>query len=802
MDGYCIEGEIASILWDIFDGTDATERDYMSWGFDEIFYVLQTQNPDDITDFWFDMIILWNDMDTCIGPLSTIFWNYGINRDYYAPYDGFISINAGASYTRSASVTLTLSCKDWGSGVTYMRFSNDVGATWSGWYAYSTTVSWTLNPGDGWKWVDVQFRDGVDYLTPALSIYDGIYLDTTPPTGSITINDGNPTYTKSTSVTLYLAYSDNLGVAMVYYGNAGGSWVGPFSPAETQAWTLSSGDGMKTVWYLIYDHAGNYYMVGDSIILDTTVPTGSIVINSGNPAYTESTSVTLYLTCSDDLAGVAVVYYRSEGESWVGPFSPTATQAWTLPSGDGTKTVYYLIIDYAGNSYTCSDSITLDTVSPVGSIVIDSGATYTNSRWVTLTLSATDAGSGVAYMRFADDYPTLTWSDWHSYAATFDFYIDNPGDGSKAIDVQFIDWAEHYTVAGGIYDAIVLDTAAPTGSIVINSGDPAYTESTSVTLYLTYSDSLSGVAAVFYSNDGESWQGPSSPTATQAWTLASGDGTKTVYYMIYDNALNYYVCSDSIVLDTRPHDVAVVDVTTSRTVVGSGYTVQIDVTIENHGPFTESFNVTVYYGNSAITPEQWETFWSLGDVNRDGYINGTDQNLLSTAFGSTPSSANWNPWADLNQDLRVNMVDISIFAYNYGLEIWTYAISGSIIGTLPVIDLAAGGTQTLTFTWGTSDMSYGNYIICGYAVPILGKGPPLGKEVDRADNTFVDGTVTITIAGDIDGDYNVDYDDFIVLAGAYGSTIGQPAYNSAADIDGDGDVDYSDFIALAGNYGQ
>ncbi len=58
------------------------------------------------------------------------------------------------------------------------------------------------------------------------------------------------------------------------------------------------------------------------------------------------------------------------------------------------------------------------------------------------------------------------------------------------------------------------------------------------------------------------------------------------------------------------------------------------------------------------------------------------------------------------------------------------------------------------------------------------------------------------ITGDIDRDGDVDYDDFVILAGAYGSRRGQPAYEPEADFDIDGDVDYDDFIALAGNYGK
>jgi len=61
-----------------------------------------------------------------------------------------------------------------------------------------------------------------------------------------------------------------------------------------------------------------------------------------------------------------------------------------------------------------------------------------------------------------------------------------------------------------------------------------------------------------------------------------------------------------------------------------------------------------------------------------------------------------------------------------------------------------------------------------------------------------------TLAGDCDKDsgHDVDYDDFTILAGAYGSKRGDPGYDERADFDNDDDVDYDDFIVLAGNYGR
>ena len=66
-------------------------------------------------------------------------------------------------------------------------------------------------------------------------------------------------------------------------------------------------------------------------------------------------------------------------------------------------------------------------------------------------------------------------------------------------------------------------------------------------------------------------------------------------------------------------------------------------------------------------------------------------------------------------------------------------------------------------------------------------------------HSTIDGAVFVTIAGDIDGDGDVDSDDFYLFAGAYGSS---PPSNPNCDIDNDGDVDSDDFYIFAGNYGK
>jgi len=133
----------------------------------------------------------------------------------------------------------------------------------------------------------------------------------------------------------------------------------------------------------------------------------------------------------------------------------------------------------------------------------------------------------------------------------------------------------------------------------------------------------------------------------------------------------------------------------------------------------------------------------------------------------------------------------------YGLEIWTYFISGSVIGNQTVYNLPPGASTVLTFTWNTTGVPYGNYTISAYAVPIL------CEETDRADNNYnMDDIVLVTIAGDLDGDGDVDSYDFYLFSAKYGSEEGDEFYHANWDFDGDGDVDSFDFYIFSGKYGQ
>jgi hypothetical protein len=105
--------------------------------------------------------------------------SYTLYRDTAAP-SGTISINSGATYTNSTSVTLNLSATNPTAGdpVFDMRFSND-GTTYGPWVPYAASAPYALPAGDGSKTVFVEFRNGAGAISAAAS--HSIILDTTPP---------------------------------------------------------------------------------------------------------------------------------------------------------------------------------------------------------------------------------------------------------------------------------------------------------------------------------------------------------------------------------------------------------------------------------------------------------------------------------------------------------------------------------------------------------------------------------------------------------------------------------------------
>ena len=149
-------------------------------------------------------------------------------------------------------------------------------------------------------------------------------------------------------------------------------------------------------------------------------------------------------------------------------------------------------------------------------------------------------------------------------------------------------------------------------------------------------------------------------------------------------------------------------------VVGEGYSVPIDIMVENQGHFPETFDVTVYVemisinttmvtltsGNFTTLTVLWNTTgWTkgnytlsatastvpgeidiadntyigdsilitvIGDINGDSKVDIKDLVLVIKHYATLPGYPLWNPNADINCDGKVDIKDLVLVIKHFG----------------------------------------------------------------------------------------------------------------------------------------
>ena len=293
--------------------------------------------------------------------------------------------------------------------------------------------------------------------------------ETNPPTGSITINGGAEA-TKNTEVTLTLTATDDTpGKIRMCISNTMTctTWT---AFAATKDWTLTTGNGTKTVYVWFKDVWGNVNATpySDTIILDTKDPTDGTVTATPGDA-----QVALEWTGFAD-TGSGIESYKVVFAVGAAPLS--CSEGKVIYSGtdtsyihdaltNGTKYGYRVCArDNAGNISTGATARAKpipETIPPTGSITIKGGAEATKTRNVTLTLTATDATPEKIKMCISN---TSTCTTWTAFAETKSWTLPT-GNGMKTVNVWFRDvWGNANDTPYS--DTILLDTIAPTNGTV------------------------------------------------------------------------------------------------------------------------------------------------------------------------------------------------------------------------------------------------------------------------------------------------------------------------------------------------
>ncbi len=275
----------------------------------------------------------------------------------------------------------------------------------------------------------------------------GLTLEGVPPTAALSSTAGDPV---NGAITVDVTLSENstsfeegdITVVDAIVSDFTGSDAA-YSFTLTPTLTMPGTFSCVVLAGTFSDLACNPSEVDSNIIerfYDSVPPTGSVIINDG-AEYTNTLAVTLTLSADDGTgSGVADMQFSDDTITWT-PWEPYASiKALSLPPGDGPKSVYVAVRDEAGNVSTpvFSDAITFDGTPPSCAFQINGGNAATNFPEVTLTVNASDSGSGLLDMRFSND--AVTWSPWGPCAPEKSWPLIE-GFGPKTVYATFRDEA-------------------------------------------------------------------------------------------------------------------------------------------------------------------------------------------------------------------------------------------------------------------------------------------------------------------------------------------------------------------------
>ncbi|MFA6507530.1 MAG: Ig-like domain-containing protein, partial [Treponemataceae bacterium] len=474
-----------------------------------------------------------------------------------------VATGDGTDYTKNTTVTLMNSVTDAAGTPMEMRFSND-GSTWSGWTAFSGNYSHALSAGDGAKTVYGQFRDAADPTNHVAASTDGIMLDQTGPTVSLT-SPANSAAVAGNVPCEANASDASSGVWKVeFFGNGSSVGIDTESPyAAPSPWavhTLTEASSYPAL-AVAYDRAGNTTASATNtvtvdnwtaaLVTPSTVSTftGSVTAIAADAsfstliiAYHNQTAGTVNVVRSTDgganwstpytfgtgsrpdllmdqngilhlayVNGTALTYYRSgnNGTSWTGPtqIASNANSAYApviAAMGIYAQIFYMITVDQIGHYYSTNGGGNWTQTTPINGT----------------SITTMDAAGGLQGIHFA--YRTNSTQLYHG---RYNF------GGSADITPRYI---ASMIASGGL-------------SIAVNPDDP-------LKAVIPYPSSGGSLYAVNSSNGGSNWSVTSVITsflnAYPAATLKQGHTGSPLYYIAcnnYDlNMLRLFKSSDGV----------------------------------------------------------------------------------------------------------------------------------------------------------------------------------------------------------------------------------------------------------------
>ena len=514
-------------------------------------------------------------------------------------YGEDMSFTTSATAVTKPTVTTNAATSVASSSATLNGKVNPNGASTTGWFEWGTTSSYgnttqTFSGGSGSSEVTMSW--GISGLSPGTTYHYKAVAENsagTSPGSDVSFTTSSCTYLISPTTKSFTSSGGSGNVSVTT--SSGCSWTATSNVSWITITSGSSGSGNGTVKYSVSANTDTSQRTGTITIAGQTF---TITQDKASPTPSSTPTPT---TCSDNYepndTSTQAYGYLSSGSSYSGKICSSSDVDWfkvnittkgtislnlTVPSSKDydlelydpsyawiagsyssntsesiskkitTTGIYYIRIYGSNGSYSATNSYTLtytftstsnDTTKPTGSITINSGASYTKSTTVTLSLTARDSiGVTGYYLSTSSTKPSSGNTGWTSISSTTSYSSDvsytlSSGDGSKTVYVWYKDTAGN--VSDTVSDSITLDTTAPTVTITSPTSDGTYTTTNStIGLGGNATDSTSGVSNVKWSNN---TGGSGTASGTTSWSLSSisllnGDNTITV--TAADNAGN------------------------------------------------------------------------------------------------------------------------------------------------------------------------------------------------------------------------------------------------------------------------
>ncbi len=378
----------------------------------------------------------------------------------------------------NSSVTITLMAKDEESGIAATHYTVD-GSEPTSDSSRGTTI--TLSE-EGLYTIKYFSMDNAGNVEEVKTAANRVKIDKTLPS---TIDNSDGRWHNGSVVVTLTPSDDGSGIRDTYYATDNES------TAKGTTTTISS-EGIHSIKYFSIDNAGNVEQIREALVkIDSTPP---LTVDDSDNRW-HNTDVTLNITASDNLSGIAFIRYKVDGVEQV---SNSSNIQLTFNS-ERVHTIGYSSVDNAGNAEDVKTALVkIDKTSPF--TTDDSDGEWHNSS-VLVTLKASDNLAGVHTSNYKVNSGTKTWME-----SLFSWFSSVIGLAETASQGETISIADE-----GIFDIkyhsddnaynielektakqVKIDRTLP--AITVNTPEAkTYLHSDIITLSFVSQDALSGI---------------------------------------------------------------------------------------------------------------------------------------------------------------------------------------------------------------------------------------------------------------------------------------------------------------------